>query len=95
MQSSFSNTVLTIGRGVVNEIELTVKLKQKRTAGVRWIFEKPKAQEIKAKMESLKCTLMVVLQTITLGALLKETSSVYAQNISSGFVSCLTDFLQE
>lgn len=36
---------------------------------IRWLFKKPQAEEMEAKMDSLKVTLQVLVQTITLGEL--------------------------
>lgn len=53
-------------RIIFNEIDLAVKLRKGKAARVMWLFDKPKTLEIKAKMESLKSTLSILLQTVTL-----------------------------
>ena len=71
------NDIVNVGSTIFNEIGMTIKIRRGMASRVVWLFEKSKAREIKSKLESLKSTLNVMLQTITLSALIKNASSTY------------------
>jgi hypothetical protein len=54
-------------KGVFKEIRSAIKMKQRSSVAVKWLFKKSKAEELKRRMEALKSSLSLVLQVVQLG----------------------------
>jgi len=85
--------VVDTSKLIFDQVDLAIKPhKLKAAARLMWTVNKQKALELKAKMESLKSTLSVLLQTVALDTLLGDSASEYVPG-SQQPIGLLADML--
>jgi hypothetical protein len=62
-------------KAVFKQIRSKIKFKQRSTAGLRWLFKKSRAKELKSRMEALKSSMSLILQVVQLGRKVDDVKS--------------------